>query len=230
MGLRVVKGFGEGDGTRLTAARDFAPFTSLADVARRTGLDKGAMATLAEAGAFEPLGLSRRSALWEVPGAVDDARVPLELSGAEDPPAFLPLEGGETIAWDYRSSSHSVRGHPLEPLRPMLERQGLPDARTVRALPSGTRVRYAGLVICRQRPATASNVTFMTLEDETGFVNLVLWERVFQEFSVLARTASWLGVTGTVESKQNVVHVIADELWVPRGLGSPAHAGSRDFH
>lgn len=134
------------------------------------------------------------------------------------------------ISWDYRSASHSVRGHPLAPLRPVLQQQGLPDARTVATLASGTRVRYAGLVICRQRPSTASNVTFMTLEDETGFVNLVLWDRVFQSFSVLARTSSWLGVTGTIEAQQGVVHVIAERLWVPRGVAVRDHSPSRDFH
>jgi error-prone DNA polymerase len=90
-------------------------------------------------------------------------------------------------------------------------------------------VRYAGLVICRQRPATASNVTFMTLEDETGFVNLVLWERVFDAFPVLARTASWLGVTGTIEAKHGVVHLMAERLWRPAGLPVPDPVASRDF-
>jgi error-prone DNA polymerase len=197
------------------------------------------MRRLAEAGAFESLDVSRRAALWDVPVAVRDARMPLELmlgSGlsrrsSEGAKAdFLPLEPGETIAWDYHASSHSVRGHPLAPLRPMLTRQGLPDARTLRDMATGTRVRYAGLVICRQRPATASNVTFMTLEDETGFVNLVLWDRVFQAFPVLARTASWLGVTGKIDSQKDVVHVIVDKLWVPQGLSTSEHGKSRDFH
>jgi error-prone DNA polymerase len=142
---------------------------------------------------------------------------------------FPPLGDGETIAWDYRASSHSVRGHPIAPLRGLLTKQGLPDARTVRAMTTGARVRYAGLVICRQRPATASNVTFMTLEDETGFVNLVLWDRVFQAFPVLARTAHWLGVTGKIDSQKEVVHVIVDELWVPE-MSMTDHGGSRDFH
>jgi len=91
-------------------------------------------------------------------------------------------------------------------------------------------VRYAGLVICRQRPSTAANVTFMTLEDETGFVNLVLWDRVFQSFSVLARMAHWLGVTGTIDAQQGVVHVIAQRLWIPRGVPAPEPLESRDFH
>lgn len=230
MGLRFVKGLGAAEGKRLIAARDVAPFTSLENVARRTGFDKRTLAAVAEAGGFDSLDLARRSALWEVPAAVSDARIPLALSGQGDVPSFSLLDAGETIAWDYRSSSHSVRGHPVAALRPILQRQRCLDARTVRTLPSGTRARYAGLVIARQRPATASNVTFMTLEDETGFVNLILWDRVFQAFSVLARMAHWLGVTGTIESEHDVVHVIAERLWIPQGVAVPEHLGSRDFH
>jgi len=236
MGLRFVKGFGEKDGDRFLAARTIAPFVSLADVARRTGLDRQALSALAEAGAFESLGLSRRSALWEVPGAVSETRMTLALSDPLSPPdvvpgpAFLPLDAGETITWDYRASSHSVRGHPMASMRPLFQRQGLPDAKTVQAMSSGIRVHYAGLVICRQRPATASNVTFMTLEDETGFVNLVIWDRVFQAYSVVARTASLLGVTGTIESKENVVHLIVERLWVPRSVKLRESITSRDFH
>jgi error-prone DNA polymerase len=236
MGLRFVKGLGEKEGERLVAARRAAAFSSLEDIARRTGLAEDAMGRLAEAGAFESLDVSRRLALWESPVAVRDARLQLPLAEVESEKEegksteFLPLEPGETIAWDYRASSHSVRGHPLAPLRPFLEKQGLPDARSVHAMPNGTRVRYAGLVICRQRPATASNVTFMTLEDETGFVNVVLWDRVFQAFPVLARTASWLGVTGKIDAQKEVVHVIVEKLWVPKGMAAGAHGGSRDFH
>jgi error-prone DNA polymerase len=232
MGLRFVKGLGEKDGDRFLAARTAASFASLADVARRTGLNRQALGALAEAGAFESLGLSRRSALWEAPGAVHDTRLTLPLSDPCDTavPAFPPLDPGEAIAWDYRTSSHSVRGHPMASLRSALRRQGLYDAKTVQATSSGTTVRYAGIVTHRQRPPTASGVTFMTLEDETGFVNLVIWDRVFQEFSVLVRTASLLGVTGTVESKENVINLIARRLWIPRAVTMRESIKSRDFH
>ena len=230
MGLRFVKGFGDADGQRVIAARDAALFTSLKDVARRTGLSTRALAAVAEAGGFDSLELSRRSALWEAPVVVSDARTPLPLSGSDEPLVFPALDAGETIAWDYQASSHSVHGHPVAVLRPLLERQQFLDARTVQQLPSGTKARYAGLVITRQRPATASNVTFMTLEDETGIVNLILWDRVFQKFSVLARMAHWLAVSGTIESKHDVVHLIAERLWIPKGVAAPEHLGSRDFH
>ena len=148
----------------------------------------------------------------------------------EETPEFPALDPFETIAWDYHASSHSTCGHPLGPLREALRAQGLPDAKTVARMRHGKRLRYAGLVICRQRPGTASGVTFMTLEDETGFVNLVIWTRVFERYAVLAKTAAFLGVTGKLEARDGVVHVIADELWTPRLSVQPQHGSSRDFH
>jgi error-prone DNA polymerase len=94
----------------------------------------------------------------------------------------------------------------------------------------GDNVRYAGLVICRQRPGTAGGVVFMTLEDETGFVNIVIWESVFQRYSVLAKTVSFLGITGTLQVEDGVVHLIAEKLWEPKVELKPSGATSRDFH
>ena len=101
-------------------------------------------------------------------------------------------------------------------MRASLTRQGLPDARTVASMKNGENVRYAGLVICRQRPGTAGGVVFMTLEDETGFVNVVVWESVFQRYSVLAKTLSFLGITGTLQVEDNVVHLVAETFWEPK--------------
>ena len=95
---------------------------------------------------------------------------------------------------------------------------------------NGAKVRYAGLVICRQRPGTAGGVVFMTLEDETGFVNVVIWESVFQRYAVLAKTVSFLGISGTIQAEDGVVHLVAEELWEPRVKLKPASTGSRDFH
>ena len=230
IGLRFVKGIGQANGKQLVSARAAKKFSSVEDVAHRSGLNEKELSAMAEAGAFERIHLSRRSALWEASGLAYDAHRPLAFSGEDAAPPFLPLKDAETIAWDYHASSHSTRGHPLASFRPFLRAKGIPDAQTVRTIPSGTRVRYAGIVICRQHPQTASNTTFMTLEDETGFVNLVIWERVFQKFSILARTAPLLGVTGTIEAQGEVVHVIAEELWVPENMNISEHSKSRDFH
>jgi error-prone DNA polymerase len=239
MGLRYVKGLGAAQRARVEDARRAAPFDDLVDFVDRTGLDERALRALAEAGAFEGFGLDRRTALWQVQGLVRGGATALPFqvragaAGAgevrEEPPVFEPLDAFETVGWDYRLMHHSARGHPLGPLREQLRGLGLPDARAVAATPGGRRVRYAGLVICRQRPATAGGTVFMTLEDESGFVNVVVWQRVFEQHSTLARSATFLGVTGRVQSEQGVVHVVAEELWAPE-LTAPGAVASRDFH
>ncbi|MFQ5899351.1 MAG: error-prone DNA polymerase [Candidatus Methylomirabilia bacterium] len=230
MGLRYVKGLGAGDESRIETARRACPFASLADCVRRTGLDERALTALAEAGAFEGFGLARREALWEVLGCIRARGSSLSLAVQEVRPAFVPLSEFEEIAWDYRQTSHSPRGHPLAPLRAGLKARGLPDARTIATMRHGERVRYAGLVICRQRPSSADGVIFMTLEDETGFVSVVLWERVFQRYAALAKMAVFLGVTGPLQVEQGVVHIVAERLWTPRVRREPVGAPSRDFH
>jgi error-prone DNA polymerase len=229
MGLRYVKNLGGKDWSQIDAARRAACFASLADFVQRTALDEGALSALAEAGAFEGFGVERRGALWEI-RRLARARDPLPLAGREVSPVFDSLNRFEEVLWDYRTTSHSPRRHPLEPWRPALAAQGLPDARTVASMPDGRRIRYAGLVICRQRPGTAGGVVFMTLEDETGFVNIVLWEKIFQKHAMLAKTARLLGITGKLQVENEVVHLVAEELWAPRLRGEPASVPSRDFH
>ena len=232
MGLRYVKGLSESrDWARIEAARGRAPFGSVADFVARTGLDEKMAGRLAEAGALAGLERRRRDALWQVRGLARALAPVLPAGTARDEtPGFDDLDLGETIAWDYRTSAHSPRGHPLAALRARLEARGLPDARTVSAMRDGRKTRYAGLVICRQRPGTAGGVVFMTLEDETGFVNLVVWSRVFDEHALIARTASFLGVTGKIQRAGGVVHLVADTLWRPELDTGPNAVGSRDFH
>jgi len=230
MGLRYVKGLGEGDWSRIEAARGISPFTSLHDFVRCTELDKGALTALAEAGAFDGFGLDRRAALWDVLGLVHARAASLPVIARERRPVFEPLSLFEEVVWDYRSTDHSPRRHPLAPMRAELTARGLPDARAVAAMRDGKRVRYAGLVICRQQPGTAQGVTFMTLEDETGFVNVVLWPSIFERHAVLAKTATFLGITGTLQVQQGVVHLVAEQLWTPQVGRAPASASSRDFH
>ena len=230
MGLRYVKGLGEREWQRIAEARGSERFASLQDFARRTVLDEGSLSALAEAGAFDGLRIDRRTALWDVRQLARTQREPLSLPGRERTPAFIPLSDFEEVGWDYRRTSHSARRHPLEPMRLSLARHGLPDARAVAAMQNGARIRYAGLVICRQRPGTAGGVVFMTLEDETGFVNAVVWESVFQRYSVLAKTVSFLGITGKLQVEDGVVHLVAEELWEPKLDLQPASARSRDFH
>ena len=229
MGLRYVKGLGEGDWELVEKVRSVRAFTSTEDFSKRTGVDEKALAALAEAGALDGFEKTRRSAVWKARGLrKEDPDV--FLSVPENDVSFAALDVFERIAWDYDASSHSTEGHPLEPLRQVLEAQGLPDAQTVAKMRNGRKARYAGLVICRQRPGTASGVTFMTLEDETGFVNLVIWPKKFQEYAIIAKTCPFLGVTGKVQSESGVVHIVVDELWKPRLSVEPKKVRSRDFH
>jgi len=230
MGLRYVKGLGEGEWERIVRARAVAAFASLHDFVRRTGLDEGSLSALAEAGAFDSLQVDRRTALWDVRRLARMQKESLSLPARERKPDFTALSDFEEVSWDYRRTSHSARRHPLEPMRASLVRHGLPDARTVASMPNGAKVRYAGLVICRQRPGTAGGVVFMTLEDETGFVNVVVWESVFQRYPVFAKTVSFLGITGKLQAEDGVVHLVAEELWEPRLELKPTSTRSRDFH
>ena len=107
--------------------------------------------------------------------------------------------------------------------------RGLPNAEMVLQMRDGQRVNFAGIVICRQRPSTASGVTFMTLEDESGFLNIVIWKQVFEEHLVLVKTASFLGVSGKLQIESQVTHLIAEQFWLPELMEHPETGGSRDF-
>ncbi len=243
MGLRFVKSLSERDWERIQSARGTG-FRSVEDVAARTGLDERTLALLAESGAFGSLGQNRRPALWAVSGAArlkglreehadrsgPMAKGSLGLEEREIEPRFPELTELESIVWDYASTGHSADGHPLEPFRDELTGLGLPDALGLARKKDGSRVSYAGLVICRQRPGTAGGVVFMTLEDESGFVNLVLWQKVFQRFRTVILTNSLLGVTGKLQSQNGVVHVIVESCWKPRLSYHPPAKQSRDFH
>ncbi len=229
MGLGYVTSLRAADAQRIVEVRATRAFSSLEDLAERCRLDTAALALLAEAGALSSLDADRRSALWRVRGISRAAPVPLPVE-ERSRPVFPSLSRLQTIEWDYLRTSHSTEGHPLSALRAALRAQGLPDAKTVSTLPHGRTIRYAGMVICRQRPGTASGVTFMTLEDETGFVNVICWKQVFDAHAVVGKTEAFLGVTGRLQIEGGVINLIAESLWRPDLGTSPASGGSRDFH
>jgi len=253
LGLRYVKGLHEATARRILDARAEQPFASIDDVVKRAKLDDGATSRLAESGAFAPFDKNRRGALWTAkrsstlrarkgappyssdkryPGSLSEEREvpPFQLDADESPATFTALDLYESIGWDYATMNLSGQGHPLEPLRERMRAKRLPDAGEVRAMPDGRRTHYAGLVICRQRPGTASGVVFLTLEDEAGFVNVVVWAKVYEQFRVIVKTASFLGVTGRLQVQDGVTHLIADAFWKPKIDTSPVEVGSRDFH
>jgi error-prone DNA polymerase len=229
MGLRYVKGIGERDWDIIQLARAAKPFESLEDFVRRAVLSEDVLTVLAEAGAFDSLGIDRRDALWELRRLTRARGEALPVQARERSPRFDSLTSFEEVSWDYRTSSHSARRHPLAPLRGALAARGLPDARAVAQMDNGARIDYAGLVICRQRPGTAGGVVFMTLEDESGLVNVVVWESVFQRYAVLAKTVSFLGISGQLQVESDVVHLVAERLWKPELGQRPAAPRSRDF-
>lgn len=228
VGLRYVKGFHAAGGDALIHARMTMPFRNVQDLRNRSRLAKASVARLAEAGALRTLEQgNRREALWGAYGVEDQ---PLPLIAAEARVHFAPLNPMEEVQLDLQTSGHSTRGHPLESLRPRMQEVGLPDAIGVASMPHGSPTHYAGVVICRQRPGTAKRVMFVTLEDETGFVNLVVWERVLKEYKLLATTQSFLGVSGKVQKESNVVHIVVEKMWVPDlQLEREVVARSRDF-
>jgi len=231
MGLRWVLGLTLADGQRIAAARSDRGFASVEDFVRRTRIASASGTRLAESGALGALaGDHRRDALWQVTGWVARASDSLSIGGDDAPVAFAPLGKLDEICWDYAVSDHSTRGHPLAPLRGELRSRRWPDARTVSRGRDGQRIEYVGIVICRQQPGTASGVVFMTLEDETGFVNLVVWQQVFARFAQVLKTTSLLGVTGRLQVQEGIVHLIADEVWRPQLSRPVLEVASRDFH
>jgi error-prone DNA polymerase len=230
VGLRYVQGLSAGDGERILAARTRREFGSVEDFAARTELDQDKLARLARAGALVSFGQPRREALWEGLGSGRRERAPLAPVPNEARQRFTRLTELELVDWDYQATNHSTRHHPLALVRPQLTRLRYPTAAELNARGNATRARYAGFVICRQRPATARGVTFMTMEDETGFVNVIVWTRVFEKFALLLKTRNFLAIDGKVQSEEGVVHLVANRIYVPRVAEQTPEVYSRDFH
>jgi error-prone DNA polymerase len=228
MGLRYVKGLGAIERQQMEVGQ--RPYPNLATFVRQTRLNKKALHSLAEAGAFECFGLNRRDAIWQVRVLSRFARDSLPLEPATSQISFASLASDDEVIWDYRVSDHSTRGHPMRGIRHALHARGIPDAIAVNTRKHGDQLDYVGMVICRQRPGTASGVTFFTLEDETGFVNVVVWKQVFDRYALIAKTAALLGVRGEIQKADGVTHVIARSLWTPDVALEEPTRRSRDFH
>jgi error-prone DNA polymerase len=229
LGLRPIQGLQAVQWERIQSARNIAPFLSIDDLARRAELPRSTLEALARAGALTSLEHDRRSALWLAGNSPTEPELRW-LDTDDGVPEFQPLSPFDLVGWDYRTMERSPEQHPLSPLRSRLQAMNLPDAQTITHLPDGARARFAGLVICRQRPGTAGGVVFMTLEDETGFVNVVLWQSVFEKYQLLAKTISFLGVSGLIQAREGITHLIAEQLWQPSLDKEPRLVGSRNFH
>jgi error-prone DNA polymerase len=225
LGLRMVGGLAEKAGRRIAAQ---CGYSSVADLARRAELDRKDLRCLAAAGALQALAGHRRLAHWAAAGA--GRLAPLEAPAAERLPAHVPPTEGEGIVADYASLGLTLGRHPLALLRARLARSGWISAEELRLRPQDRRpVRAAGLVTCRQRPDTASGVVFVTLEDETGCINVVLWKKLVERQRRELLGARLLGVEGTIEREGDVVHLVARRLVDHSALLGPLASASRDF-
>ena len=225
LGLRQVSGLSQDDVDRMVRERNTALYRDPADLWRRSGLTKRQIVALARADAFASLGLSRRDVLWAVRG-FSDVHLPLfdgpPLDGLQErdpePAVTLPAQTlGEEVVDDYGSFSMSLRSHPLELLRSTFAQRRISSTEVLKNSKNGDVFTLAGLVLVRQRPGTASGVVFVTIEDEKGIANLVVWPKVFEAHRRIVMGARLLGVRGRIqrvgEGEHIVTHLVAEELW-----------------
>lgn len=224
LGLRQIEGLREDAGQRIVEARGEG-YASVRDLYFRTRIDAGALHRLAHADAFRSIGLDRRAALWAVAGLAGHHG---KRTAAEDLPLFahaaagagaplqdeasvaLPvMQSGEHVVEDYETLRLSLKAHPVSFLRPNLKRRGIIPAAALIDHPAGRWTRVAGLVLVRQRPGTASGVVFMTIEDETGIANIIVWSRIFEEHRRIVMGARMIVVEGELQKEQGVIHLVA---------------------
>jgi error-prone DNA polymerase len=231
LGLRLVKHLSQEGAARLLAARAARNFDGIADLAERGALDRRDLEALAAADALTKLTGHRHRAVWQVTG-VERALPLLPAATAVDegiPLLRAPREGQDIVA-DYGSVGLTLRRHPLALLRDKLQRRGVVPTRELWEQPNGKLVRTAGLVITRQRPGSAGGVTFVTMEDETGYVNLIVWNRVAVEQRAALLESRLLEVHGKLQREGDVQHVIAQRLTNLSSLLGDLVVASRNFH
>ncbi|EKF19832.1 error-prone DNA polymerase [Nitratireductor pacificus] len=251
LGLRQVDGIREAAALKIVDARG-AGFANVRDLYFRSGIDMFSLRRLAESDAFRSIGLDRRAALWEVRGlsghqgvraaaeelplfasARSAAATPLQAEESVALPALLP---GEHVVEDYGTLGLSLKAHPVSFLRPQLRKRRVLETRMLADTPAGRFVRVSGLVLVRQRPGTASGVIFMTLEDETGIANAIIWPRVFERFRRVVFGARMVMVEGILQKEKEVIHVVARKLTdttpeLMAAMADPAaQAGAEEKH
>lgn len=230
LGFRLIRGMPKRDGEAILRAREERPFVSMAEFGRRTGLSERSVARLAKADAFGSLNLDRRRALWE---SLDGEPAPplfAEVKDQQEQDVELPtLESFGQVLADYATAGLSLKNHPVAFLRDRLRQLGALAARDLRQTISGRWVQVAGLVLMRQQPSTARGIRFVTLEDETGTINLIVRPNTWERFRRAARSAVALLAHGRLERKHEVTHVLVERLedLTERLRGLPGR--SRDF-
>jgi error-prone DNA polymerase len=230
LGFRMTRGLSEKHIDQLIAARRNGPFTTFADFVKRTGLRAGVLKRLSNVDAFQSMGLDRQSTLWRsLPerGPVTQYDQVVD----DEPPAMLPpLRAMEEVLADYRSSGLSLRRHPISFLREFLDQLNVTPADKLPILTNGQDISVAGLVLLRQRPSTSKGVTFVTLEDETGPVNLIVRRAVWEFYRRVGRTASAMIAHGKLQVANDVVHVLVNRMEDLSERIPDLNIHSRDFH
>ncbi|EKM96781.1 error-prone DNA polymerase [Stutzerimonas degradans] len=230
LGLRMIRGLREADARRIESARRTQAFSDVDDLSRRAGLDARARERLADAGALHGLAGHRHHARWAVAGVEPQLPLFAELAATTEAPVNLPLPTtGEDLLTDYATLGTTLGPHPLTLLRDQLRARRCRSSRELADAEPGRPVSVAGLVIGRQRPQTASGVVFVTLEDEFGLINVVVWQHLAERQHPVLLQSQLLQVDGHLESAHGVRHVIAGRLRDLSALLSGLDVRSRDF-
>jgi error-prone DNA polymerase len=231
LGLRLVKQLSSEGAARLLAARAMRAFDSIGDLAERADLDRRDLEALAAADALGSLAGHRHRAVWQVTGVERELPLlPAATAIEEGIPLLRAPREGQDIAADYGSTGLTLRRHPLCLLREKLQRRGVLPTQELWDEPNGRQVITAGLVITRQRPGSAGGVTFVTMEDETGYVNLIVWTRVAVEQRAALLESRLLEVHGKLQREGDVQHVIARRLIDLSAMLGDLTFASRNFH
>ena len=216
LGLKMISGFSRIDAEAILRAHRHGPFTSIADLTRRTGLGQRVIAKLSAADAFESLNQSRRTALWQ---ALAQEKKPLcqplfdALDSNDDATPLLPqLTAEQQVVEDYKTIGLSLKAHPLSFHRTWLDNQKITPAGLLKQQTDSRHIRVAGLVTLRQRPSTAKGITFVTLEDETGTANLVIKPTIWERHYKIARTSNAWIAHGKLENRKGVIHIITNRI------------------
>ncbi|MEP6880163.1 MAG: OB-fold nucleic acid binding domain-containing protein, partial [Nitrosospira sp.] len=230
LGLNRVKGIGLKAATRIVEARKAASFESAADLAKRASINASEIHALASADALRTLSGHRREALWAAASHIRQSDLMRDAPVREVLPNIAAAPEGEEISADYASMELTLRRHPLTLLRPKLAKMNLHSAIELDNYPTGRLVRTTGIVTCRQRPGTASGVVFVTLEDETGIINVVVWNQLVLKQRRELLNSKLLTVYGVWQCEGEVKHLIAKRLVDHSHLLGRLRVESRDFH
>ena len=230
LGLRMVKGFGEAAALCICAARKAGKFRDIDDLVDKANLSRKDLSCLAKADALASLAGHRRNALWQTLGVDQSTALLAGKQRTTSQASLFPPSEGQDIVADYAHTGLTLRRHPLALLRTKLRAKSILSVDDLRNIQHGQRIRTAGIVTCRQRPGTASGVTFITLEDETGYSNIVVWRDLANKQRRVLLAARLMGVDGIVERKGEVIHIIARRLTDHTRLLGNLVIDSRDFH